>query len=70
LRGVVRPGGENLSALIQIVLPHFVEGVGLAVMSLGVFRHVLDAEEAGDANVVKGRMVGAKTAGHAGFKEF
>ncbi len=70
LRGVVRPGRENLRALIQIVFPHFVEGIGLAVMCLRVLGAVLNAPETGDADVVEGGMIGAESANHRRLEQF
>src|SRR5579859_3287773 len=63
LSRVVRPCGEDLRALIKIVLPNFVERVGLAVMRFGVFGAVLNTEKARDPSVVEGRMIRAKCAG-------
>ena len=69
LRGVVRPRREHLRALIQVVFPDFVEGVGLAVVRFGIFGAVLNGPKSGHAHIIEGSMIGSEGAPHAGFEQ-
>src|SRR5215471_8406626 len=60
LRGIVSPRGKNLRPLIQIVPPHFVKSVRLAVMRFVVFGAVLNAEETRNADIVERSVIGTK----------
>jgi len=64
LRGVVGPGCKHLRTLIQIVLPDFIEGVGLAVMSFWILSAVIHTAESGDAHVIERSVVGPERARH------
>ena len=70
LRRVVRPRRQHLRALIQIVFPHFVERVGLAVMRQPILRRILNAEKSRHAGIVERKMIRAVRTRHARLEQF